>query len=240
MKLYKKELCKTLLSRGSFRIMANPKRSDGYYELHSGRLSPYFMNLGEMNTGPALLVMGAAYADCIQDVIKPKRLSAVYGPAYKGIPLAAATAMQFYAKYSFPVGYCTNRKEVKDHGDAGLMMGCRLEDGDRVVIVEDVVTSGQSIEEAIAILRAQAKVQILGTVVTFDRMECSASGESQDLTALEEVFERTNVPVYSILSIADVVEYLHEEGQLTKDFKKALEKYYAEYAPAGLTKNWQW
>ena len=155
----------------------------------------------------------------------------LFGPAYKGIPLAVATVMAISRLYGRDIRYCANRKEIKDHGDKGILLGTKLHEGDRVMIIEDVTTSGQSIEETVPILYAQADVDIVGLVVSLNRMEVGKGGK---VSALQEIREKYGFPVYSIVNMKEVTEYLNRnpiDGKLLIDgkMKKALDQYYSEY-----------
>lgn len=155
----------------------------------------------------------------------------VFGPAYKGIPLAVITTMAIHELYGKEVRYCSNRKEVKDHGDTGILLGSNLQDGDRVVMVEDVTTSGKSIEETHPILMSQANVEVKGLMVSLNRMEVGKGGE---VCALDEVRERYGFPTAAIVNMAEVTEFLHNrecQGRVVIDdtVKAALDAYYEQY-----------
>ena len=152
----------------------------------------------------------------------------MFGPSYKGIPLAVATAMILDRNYGVNVRYCSNRKEVKDHGDAGILLGPKLKDGDRVVMIEDVTTSGKSMEETVPIVKAQAKVEIVGLMVSLDRHEVGPSGT---VTALEEVSRTYEFPANAIVSMPEVVEYMKEKSLLTITQLDAIKAYYEQYGP---------
>ena len=202
----------------------------GAFTLKSGRKSPFFMNAGAFVTGDQLHKLGNFYAHAILDAFGLP-FDVVFGPAYKGIPLSVITAMALQERYEKEVRYCANRKEVKDHGDAGALLGSPLQDGDRVLIVEDVTTSGASIEETVPILKAQADVTIVGEIVMLDRQE---HGKAEDKTALLEIEERYGFPVRAIVTMADVVEALYNKevnGKVLIDDerKKEIEAYYETY-----------
>ena len=201
----------------------------GEFTLKSGRKSPFFMNAGAYVTGAQLRRLGKYYAKAIHDNYGLD-FDVLFGPAYKGIPLAVATAMAISELYGKEVRYCSNRKEVKDHGDTGILLGSKLKDGDRVVIIEDVTTSGKSIEETFPIIQAQAKVEIRGLIVSLNRME-RGKGEK---SALEEIRETYGFPTAAIVSMADVVEYLYNRerrGRIVIDdaLKAAIDAYYEQY-----------
>ena len=142
----------------------------GDFVTKSGRKTPFFVNTGFYRTGAQLRKLGEYYAKAINDTFGTD-FDVLFGPAYKGIPLAVATSMAISELYGKEVRYCSNRKEVKDHGDTGILLGSKLKDGDRVVIIEDVTTSGKSIEETFPILKSQADVEIKGLMVSLNRME---------------------------------------------------------------------
>ena len=165
----------------------------GDFTLKSGRKSPFFMNAGAYVTGSQLHRLGQFYARAIHDNFGLD-FDVVFGPAYKGIPLSVITTMALSELYGKEARYCSNRKEVKDHGDTGILLGSNLHDGDRVVIVEDVITSGKSIEETHPILMQQADVEVVGLMVSLNRMEVGKGGE---ICALDEVRERYGFPTAS-------------------------------------------
>lgn len=201
----------------------------GEFTLKSGRKSPFFMNAGAYVTGTQLRRLGEYYAKAIHDNYGLD-FDVLFGPAYKGIPLSVATAMAISELYGKDVRYCSNRKEVKDHGDTGILLGSKLKDGDRVVMIEDVTTSGKSIEETYPIIKAQADVEIKGLIVSLNRME-RGKGEK---SALEEVRDLYGFPTAAIVSMADVVEHLYNKecrGKIVIDdtLKAAIDAYYEQY-----------
>ena len=201
----------------------------GDFTTKSGRKTPYFVNTGNYKTGAQAARLGDYYAACIQERM-PEGIDALFGPAYKGIPLAVATAMAISELYGREIRYCSNRKEVKDHGDTGILLGSKLKDGDRVVIIEDVTTSGKSIEETFPIIRAAADVEIRGLMVSLNRME---RGQT-DKSALEEIREKYGFETGAIVNMKEVVEYLYHkpcQGKIYIDdeIRKALEVYYGQY-----------
>ena len=203
----------------------------GEFTLKSGRTSPFFMNAGAYVTGEQLKRLGEYYAQAINDAFG-QDFDVLFGPAYKDIPLSVVTAMAFHELYGKEVRYCSNRKEVKDHGaDAGNLLGAELHDGDRVVMVEDVTTSGKSIDETYPILKAAADVEVKGLIVSLNRMEVGKGGV---VTAQQEIQEKYGFPVASIVSMAEVTEvlYNHEiDGRVVIDdaTKAALDAYYEQY-----------
>ena len=203
----------------------------GEFTLKSGRTSPFFMNAGAYVTGAQLKRLGQYYAQAIHDNFGLD-FDVVFGPAYKGIPLSVVTAIAFDELYGKEVKYCSDRKEVKDHGaDKGGMLGYELKDGDRVVMVEDVTTSGKSIDETYPKLKAAADVEVKGLIVSLNRMEVGRGGK---VTAQQEIQERYGFPVASIVSMDEVVEELYGkeiDGRVVidDDIKAALDAYYERY-----------
>ena len=201
----------------------------GEFTLKSGRKSPFFMNAGAYVTGTQLRRLGEYYAKAIHDNYGLD-FDVLFGPAYKGIPLSVATTMAISELYGVDMRYCSNRKEVKDHGDTGILLGSKIKDGDRVVIIEDVTTSGKSIEETFPIIQAQGDVQIKGLMVSLNRMERGKGTKS----ALEEIQETYGFPANAIVTMEEVIEYLYNrpcQGKIVIDhtMKAAIDAYYAEY-----------
>lgn len=201
----------------------------GDFTLKSGRKSPFFMNAGAYVTGSQLRRLGQYYAKAIHDHYG-EDFDVLFGPAYKGIPLSVATTIAFSELYGKDIKYCSNRKEVKDHGDAGILLGSPMKDGDRVVIIEDVTTSGKSIEETFPIIKAQGNVEIVGLMVSLNRME-RGKGEK---SALEEIQELYGFKANAIVTMADVVEHLYNrecQGRIVIDdtLKAAIDAYYEQY-----------
>lgn len=201
----------------------------GEFTLKSGRKSPFFMNAGGYVTGTQLRRLGEYYAKAIHDNYGLD-FDVLFGPAYKGIPLSVATTMAISELYGKDIRYCSNRKEVKDHGDTGILLGSKLKDGDRVVIIEDVTTSGKSIEETYPIIKAQADVEVKGLMVSLNRMEKGQTEKS----ALEEIKEKYGFEANAIVNMQEVVEYLYNKpykGQVYIDdtLKAAIDAYYEQY-----------
>lgn len=187
------------------------------------------MNAGAYVTGTQLRKLGEYYAKAIHDNYGLD-FDVLFGPAYKGIPLSVATTMAISELYGKDVRYCSNRKEEKDHGDAGILLGSKIKDGDRVVIIEDVTTSGKSIEETFPIIQAQGNVEIKGLIVSLNRME-RGKGEK---SALEEIEEKYGFPANAIVSMAEVVEHLYNKERngkvvINDTIKKAIDAYYEQY-----------
>ena len=202
----------------------------GDFTLKSGRKSPFFMNAGAYVTGDQLHRLGLYYARAINENFGLD-FDVVFGPAYKGIPLSVITAMGISELYGKQVRYCSNRKEAKDHGDAGILLGSALSDGDRVVMVEDVTTSGKSIDETYPLITAQAAIEVKGLMVSLNRMEVGKSGNK---CALDEVSETYGFPTAAIVTMQEVVEHLHNRerhGRIVIDdaCKASIDAYYEQY-----------
>ena len=204
----------------------------GDFTLKSGRKSPFFMNAGSYVTGTQLMKLGEYYAKAIHDRYGDD-FDVLFGPAYKGIPLSVATTIAYSKLYGKEIRYCSNRKEVKDHGDTGILLGSNLKDGDRVVVIEDVTTSGKSMEETIPIVRTQADVTIVGLMVSLNRQE---KGKG-DKGALDEIKELYGFETEAIVSMDEVVEYLYNreiDGNVLIDdaMKAKIDAYYEQYGVA--------
>ena len=221
MEQYKKEFIEFMVDSNVLKF--------GEFTLKSGRKSPFFMNAGAYVTGSQLRKLGEYYAKAIYDNYGSD-FDVLFGPAYKGIPLSVATTIAFSQLYGKEIRYCSNRKEVKDHGDVGILLGSDLHDGDRVVIIEDVTTSGKSIEETFPILRAQANVDVVGLMVSLNRQE---RGRAQQ-NALAEIREIYGIETGAIVTMEEVVEHLHNKvyngrGLIDDKMKEAIDAYYAQY-----------
>lgn len=221
MEQYKKEFIEFMVDSNVLRF--------GEFTLKSGRKSPFFMNAGAYITGSQLRRLGAYYAQAIHDNYGTD-FDVLFGPAYKGIPLAVATTMAFSELYGRDIRYCSNRKEIKDHGDVGILLGSDLNDGDRVVIIEDVTTSGKSIEETFPILKEQANVDVVGLMVSLNRQE---RGRTQK-NALAEIREVYGIETGAIVTMEEAVEHLYNRkynGRVLIDdkMKEAIDTYYAQY-----------
>lgn len=202
----------------------------GEFTLKSGRKSPFFMNAGAYVTGDQLHRLGLYYARAINDNFGLD-FDVVFGPAYKGIPLAVITAMGLHELYGKEVKYCANRKEAKDHGEGGNLLGHMLEDGDRVIMVEDVTTSGKSIDETQPIVTGAANTTICGLITSLNRMEIGKGGVK---CACDEVSEKYGFPTASIVNMAEVTEYLYNReicGKVVIDdtIKAAIDAYYEQW-----------
>ena len=178
----------------------------GEFTLKSGRKSPFFMNAGAYVTGSQLMRLGEYYARAIHETYGDD-FDVLFGPAYKGIPISVVTAVAFHNLYGKEVRYCSDRKEEKDHGaDKGSFLGSKLKDGDRVVMIEDVTTSGKSMEETVPKVRGAADVTIVGLMVSLNRMEKGLGGEK---SALEEIREKYGFETNAIVTMEEVVEHLY-------------------------------
>ena len=221
MENYKKEFIEFMVDSGVLRF--------GEFTLKSGRKSPFFMNAGGYVTGLQLRRLGEYYAKAIHQHYKDE-FDVLFGPAYKGIPLSVATTMAYSELYGKEIRYCSNRKEVKDHGDTGILLGSPIKDGDRVVIIEDVTTSGKSIEETFPIIQAQGHVEIKGLMVSLNRQERGKGTKS----ALKEIQELYGFAANAIVTMSEVVEHLYNKpyhGNIYIDdtLKAAIDDYYKQY-----------
>lgn len=202
----------------------------GDFTLKSGRKSPFFMNAGAYVTGTQLMRLGEYYARAIHENFGDD-FDVLFGPAYKGIPLSVTTAIAYAKLYGKEVRYSSNRKEAKDHGDAGILLGSGMKDGDRVVMIEDVTTSGKSMEETVPIVKAQGDVEIVGLMVSLNRMEVGLGGK---LSALDEIEENYGFPARAIVSMAEVTEALYNqpvggEVLINDELKARIDEYYEQY-----------
>lgn len=201
----------------------------GDFVTKSGRKTPFFINTGFYRTGSQLKKLGEYYAEAINQKYGTD-FDILFGPAYKGIPLSVTATIALNDKYGADIGYCSNRKEVKDHGDTGILLGSPIMDGDKVVIIEDVTTAGTSINETLPILKAQGNVNVEGLVVSVDRMERGQGSKS----ALAEIEENYGIKTTAIVTMAEVVEHLYNKpykGEIIIDdtLKAAIDAYYEQY-----------
>lgn len=221
MEKYKQEFIEFMVDCGVLRF--------GDFVTKSGRKTPFFVNTGFYRTGSQLKRLGEYYAEAIQGKFGVD-FDVLFGPAYKGIPLSVTASIAMADKFGCDVKYCSNRKEVKDHGDTGILLGSPISDGDRVVIIEDVTTAGTSIQETLPIIKAQGDVNVLGLVVSVDRME-RGQGEK---SALSEIEENYGLRTAAIVTMAEVVEHLYNKeykGRIVIDdkIKSAIDAYYELY-----------
>ncbi len=221
MEQYKEEFIHFMVDCGVLRF--------GDFVTKSGRKTPFFVNTGNYQTGSQLRRLGQYYARAIADTFGTD-FDILFGPAYKGIPLSVAASIALEEQYGADVRYCSNRKEVKDHGDKGILLGSKIGDGDRVVIIEDVTTAGTSIKETLPIIRAQGKADVLGLVVSVDRCE-RGQGEKG---ALQEIGETYGLKTCAIVTMKEVIECLYNReynGRVVIDdkLKSAIDAYYDTY-----------
>lgn len=196
----------------------------GDFTLKSGRKAPYFINAGNYMTGGHLAKLGEFYADCIKENGIEGDL--LFGPAYKGVPLAVSAAVSLYNKYNVDMFYAFDRKEVKDHGEGGMFVGKQPKDGDRVIIIEDVMTSGKALREVLPKLEGAAKVKVAAMIITVDRME---KGLTSELSAVQEVYREFGVKVYSIVTINDIIKAIEDGVIEGKEHLEAMKAYRAQY-----------
>ena len=201
----------------------------GDFTTKSGRKTPYFINTGNYKTGAQASKLGDYYAACIQQNL-PQGVDCLFGPAYKGIPITVAAASSLYRDYGRDLPYCFNRKEAKDHGEGGSMVGYKPQDGDRVVIVEDVVTAGTAVRETIELFQHVADVELTALIVSVDRME-RGTGEK---TTINELREQYGIQVFPIVTVREVIAFLHNreiDGKVYIDdaMKDRMEGYLAQY-----------
>ncbi len=221
MEQYKKEFIEFMVDCGVLKF--------GDFTTKSGRKTPFFVNTGYYRTGSQLRKLGEYYAKAIHEKYGTD-FDILFGPAYKGIPLSVAATMAISEFYGKEVRYCSNRKEVKDHGDTGILLGSPLTDGDKVIIIEDVTTAGTSIGETMPILKSLAKIQVLGLVVSVDRMERGQGTKS----ALSEIEENYHIATTAIVTMEEVVEHLYNRPYQGKNviddtLKAAIDTYYEQY-----------
>ena len=200
----------------------------GDFTTKSGRKTPFFINAGNYKTGQQLRKLGHFYAKAIE--ANYGDFDILFGPAYKGIPLSVTTAMALDELYQKEVAFCSNRKEIKDHGDKGILLGSKLSDGQKVLIIEDVTTAGTSIYETMPILKSQGQVSVIGLIISVDRME-KGKGKISALNELKEVFD---MKTCAIVTMEEVVSYLHNRtinGQIYIDdaMKESIDNYYQLY-----------
>ena len=221
MEQYKKEFIEFMVDCGVLKF--------GDFTTKSGRKTPFFINAGFYRTGSQLRKLGEYYSKAIKERFGLD-FDILFGPAYKGIPLSVAASMAISEFHNKEIGYCSNRKEVKDHGDKGILLGSPIKDKDRIIIIEDVTTAGTSIGETMPILKAQGDVDVIGLVVSVDRMEKGQGSKS----ALAEIEETYGIKATSIVTMEEVVEHLYNKpynGNIIIDdtLKAAIDAYYKQY-----------
>lgn len=204
----------------------------GDFTLKSGRRSPYFINTGKYRTGSQLSKLGGFYADCIVSALGEEVLLndgsrlLLFGPAYKGIPLATAVSCSLHQKYNSDLRYCFNRKEIKDHGEGGVFIGSVPVDGDRVIIIEDVITAGTAVRETVPLLRSSAAVDIPYMIISVDRQERTQTG----MTASQEVKKEFGTEVYPIVTVREIREYI--DGRFDGELLGRMDSYIEEFCAA--------
>ncbi len=221
MESYKKEFIEFMVDCGVLKF--------GDFVTKSGRKTPFFINTGFYRTGGQLNRLGEYYARAINEKYGTD-FDLLFGPAYKGIPLTVATTMALNRLYGADIKYCSNRKEVKDHGDTGILLGSPISEEDKIIFIEDVTTSGKSIDETLPIVKANGGKNIIGLVISVDRME---KGKT-DKSALEELKENYGIETTAIVTMAEVIEHLYNKeykGSIIIDdkIKEAIDEYYRIY-----------
>jgi len=197
MQQYKKDFIELLVKANALKF--------GEFTLKSGRIAPYFMNAGSFYTGELVSKLGRAYAGAYLE--SGLNVDVIFGPAYKGIPLSVATVEELYDKFQKNVAYCFNRKEAKDHGDGGLLVGAPLTPETKVLIIDDVMTAGTAVKETVEVLKANGNPKIEGVLISFNRMEKNNEG----VNAVEAVEKEYGFKVYSIVDLDDVIEVLYNK-----------------------------
>lgn len=202
----------------------------GDFTTKSGRKSPYFINMGDFDKGDQLSRLGRFYGECIVENIEKGNIAedvnVLFGPAYKGIPLSVATAMALSDNFNKSLNYCFNRKEEKDHGEGGSFVGHKLKDGDKILIIEDVITAGTAVREILPLLKKAANVEIHGLIIAVDRMEKG----KDDRTAVEEIYEEYGIKTFPIVNIKEILGYMAAENavgnkKLQADLKSYMDQY---------------
>lgn len=201
----------------------------GDFVTKSGRKTPFFINTGNYKTGRQLQKLGAFYAKALHENFGDQ-FNVLFGPAYKGIPLSVATVISLNVLYGWDIAYCSSRKEIKDHGDAGILLGSKLKDGDRVVIIEDVTTAGTSIYETVPILKSQGNIEIIGLIISVDRME-KGKGEQ---SALIELKDNLGIAACAIVTMQEVIDHLYKRSIndkviIDEELMGRVNAYYQEY-----------
>lgn len=200
----------------------------GEFTLKSGRKAPYFINAGNYKTGAQLAKLGEYYAECIKD--NNIEIDTLFGPAYKGIPLAVSATVALFNKFGTSVNYCFDRKEVKDHGEGGSFVGRTLTDNEKVVIIDDVMTSGKALREVLPKLKAAADVNVTGMVITVDRMEKALDS---DKSAVQSAYDEFGVRVYSIVTIKDIIKAIEDGIIEGKEYLNSMKDYLSKYGAEG-------
>ncbi len=195
----------------------------GDFTLKSGRKAPYFINAGKYRTGAQIAQLGEYYAECYLD--HGVEAQTLMGPAYKGIPLAVSTAIALAKNHGVDVGFCFDRKEAKDHGEGGLFVGQTLNDGDRIAIIEDVMTSGKALREVLPKIKQEANVNVCAMIISVDRQEKGAGEKS----AVQEAYDEFGVKVYSIVTMQDIIETIEDGVIGGREYLQAMKEYRKQY-----------
>ena len=220
---YKEDFILFLIKTGALKF--------GEFITKSGRQSPYFINAGSFRSGGHIEALGDFYADCIMNSDSVKSdFDVLFGPAYKGIPLCISAACALYRKYNLNKEYCFNRKEVKDHGEGGMFVGANLKDGDKIIIIEDVMSAGTSIKENVPLIKKYADVKIEHEFILVDRMEAGYNGK----TARQEIKEEFDITVHAIVNVREIIDFLYNfeiDGKilLGDEQKDKMERYLEKY-----------
>ena len=223
MQEYKKQFIEFAVKTGALKF--------GEFTLKSGRISPYFFNAGDFKTGEQLSKLAEYYAGCYNDNIKLDNV-VLFGPAYKGIPLVAITAVKLSDKYNQDLPICYNRKEEKDHGEGGTTVGAKMDENTNVVVIEDVITAGTAIGVTKEVLKNNGNANIAGVIIAVDRME-KRTDESTE-TTLQEIARTQGVEIFSVVTIKEIIEYLYNrdiDGQvyIRDEEKTKIEEYLSRY-----------
>lgn len=213
---YKEEFIKFMVDCGVLTF--------GEFTLKSGRKAPYFINCGNYKTGAQLGKLGEFYADCIAE--NKIELETLFGPAYKGIPLAVSAVIALSKKYGIDASYVFDRKEAKDHGEGGMFVGKKLSDGEKVVIIDDVMTSGKALRESMPKLKSAADVNVTAMVITVDRQEKALDTE---LSAVDQAYEDFGVRVYSIVTMEDIIKAIEDGIVEGKEYLDSMKSYRETY-----------
>ena len=196
----------------------------GDFTLKSGRKAPYFINTGNYKTGEQIAKLGEFYAKCIQE--NQIDANVFFGPAYKGIPLCVAAASSMYSNFDKNVNYCFNRKEAKDHGEGGVIVGHKISDTDKILIIEDVITAGTAIRETLPVLKATSEnAQLAGVIISVDRME-KGKGEK---SAVQEVYDEFGIKVFPIVTVEDIIECIKDGTIEGKEYIDKMLEYRKTY-----------
>ena len=220
MKIYKQEFIKFMVQSGVLTF--------GQFKTKSGRQSPFFINTGNYNSGKQIAKLGVYYAHTIMEN-KLYSANVLYGPAYKGISLCVTTSIALHDKFNHNINFSFNRKEAKDHGETGILVGHKLSSQDKVIIIEDVITAGTALRESIPLIKS-FNAQIKAIIIAVDRME---KGQN-DISALAEIYQQFNIQVYSIVTIKEIIDYLHNRTidnrvVINDHMKEKIDAYYRQY-----------